>query len=99
MITGQAVRHDDGRIGTITERGDGDLVSVRWADGTVSDAWAWELMPRDAESGVTRCPCCGDDVMTSDLAIRVPCDDCEDAGCEATRDGTGDLGYWNCQVR
>ena len=50
-----------------------------------------------AESGVTRCPCCGDDFMTSDIHAGTPCDDCQDAGCELTRDGTGELGYWDCQ--
>ena len=49
------------------------------------------------ESGVTRCPCCGDEFMTSDIHAGVPCGDCRAADCEATRDGSGQLGYWNCQ--
>lgn len=49
------------------------------------------------ESGVARCPCCGDDFMTSDIRANFTCEDCADAGCEATRDGVGELGYWNCQ--
>lgn len=40
-----------------------------------------------------RCPCCGDDVM----GIRPICSDCTDAGCEMTRDATGELGWWECQ--
>jgi len=47
-----------------------------------------------AETGVYRCPCCGDDVMGT---FGRPCDDCQTAGCEMTRDGTGELGYWECQ--
>lgn len=39
-----------------------------------------------------RCPCCGDDVMDS----RPICGDCRAAGCEATVDATGELGYWGC---
>lgn len=49
------------------------------------------------ESGVTRCPCCGDDFMTSDINAGTPCGDCQQAGCEATRDAGGDVGYSDCQ--
>jgi hypothetical protein len=40
-----------------------------------------------------RCPCCGDDVMGSGPI----CEDCDDAGCEQTRDGARELGRWCCQ--
>jgi hypothetical protein len=31
------------------------------------------------------------------MARRPICDDCREAGCEITRDGVGELGYWECQ--
>jgi hypothetical protein len=40
-----------------------------------------------------RCPCCGDDVMDTGPV----CEGCRDAGCEKTRDGTGEVNYWRCQ--
>ena len=78
------------QIGRVTRTG-----TYLTEDGVDSGTVTW----RAAESGVTRCPCCGDDFMTSDIHAIVPCDDCQAAGCEATRDRAGDLGYWDCQVR
>lgn len=51
----------------------------------------------EPESGVTRCPCCGDDFMTADIRGGHPCDDCQLAGCERTADACGELGYWQCE--
>lgn len=46
------------------------------------------------ETGVIRCPCCGDDAMGT---IGRACSDCHTAGCEPSRDGCGELGYFECQ--
>jgi hypothetical protein len=52
-----------------------------------------ERVCREHASTSYRCPCCGDDVISTGP----PCADCQEAGCEQTSDATGDLGYWSCQ--
>ena len=49
------------------------------------------------ESGYANCPCCGDIIIVGDIANPPLCADCKEAGCEMTRDGCGQLGYWECQ--
>ena len=39
------------------------------------------------------CPCCGDITYAGPLL----CSECRAAGCELTRDGTGEPGYWEYQ--
>lgn len=39
------------------------------------------------------CPCCGDPVIDKPPV----CEACRSAGCEQTRDGSGELGWWRCQ--
>lgn len=47
------------------------------------------------EPGYFTCPCCGDVAIGN--GTEPTCDDCIEASCEPTRDGAGELGYWNCQ--
>ena len=42
---------------------------------------------------MTRCPCCGDDVMD---VPGMACSDCRAAGCVVTTDACGERGYWEC---
>jgi hypothetical protein len=39
------------------------------------------------------CPCCGDITYTGPVL----CPECRAAGCEITRDATGEPGWWRCQ--
>lgn len=64
----------------------------------MSDAQREEWVARQAyiATGVQayRCACCGDDVMD----VPPICDECTLAGCEQTRDASGELNYWDCQT-
>lgn len=51
-----------------------------------------------SHSGYQNCKCCYEIIIVGDDRIPHLCHDCEDAGCEMTRDASGDLGYWDCVV-
>jgi hypothetical protein len=57
-----------------------------WTDGYVS-GYHCEAQRAEARSGVIDCPCCGEAVMTADLASGAPCEDCQEAGCEPDSHG------------
>lgn len=57
---------------------------------TAAEIWNGTL---PVESGVHRCPCCGDDTYTTSLL----CTECLESGCASSRDASGDIGFWDCQ--
>lgn len=56
--------------------------------------FAGHVFPQRRESGYFNCACCGDTAIGD--GSKTVCDDCQEAGCEPTRDSVGDFGYWNC---
>lgn len=70
------------------------VTSVETMDDS-EEAAGWVVLFREIELPVElyRCPCCGDDVMST----RPICSDCELAQCERSNDVTGERSWWNCQ--
>jgi hypothetical protein len=70
-----------------------DAPELAGADGSpVCYRDAAEIRPAPVRG--FRCPCCGDDVMGTPPICG---GGCRAAGCGQTRDGTGELDWWDCQ--
>lgn len=54
--------------------------------------WAVAFRPMIRPSGAYRCPCCGDDFYGTAYV----CDECDGSGCEQTFNGSGEVGFWEC---
>lgn len=61
---------------------------------TETSAAGWVVAFREHEmpSGAYQCPCCGDDY----IGTAYICEECDESGCELTFDGTGEVGFWEC---